>query len=114
MKRGQGYVVGSMEEFAKPFYQSQEWKSARAAYLKKVGGLCERCLKKGLYNAAVIVHHRVHLTPENIRDPKIRTGFDNLEALCWSCHEKEHKGRQRRYMVDASGHVIARDTREGR
>ena len=65
-----------MEEFAKPFYQSQEWKSARAVYLKKVGGLCERCLKKGLYNAAVIVHHRVHLSPETIRDPKIRTGFE--------------------------------------
>lgn len=95
-----------MSTFAKAFYESTEWKAARTAYLKKAGYLCERCLRKGLLNAAAVVHHRIHLTEDNIRDPKIRTGFDNLEALCWSCHELEHKGKKRRYNVDASGHVV--------
>ena len=98
-----------MEAFAKAFYLSPEWRSARASYLKKAAGLCERCLKKGLYNPAEVVHHRIHLTEENIKDPKIRTGFDNLEALCWSCHELEHKGKKRRYNVDANGKVVSRD-----
>ncbi len=95
-----------MEAWAKPFYLSQEWRRVRKNYLKKVGGLCERCLQHGLITPAVVVHHRVHLTPENIGDDAIRVGESNLEALCWSCHEKEHKGRQRRYTVDKDGHVF--------
>ncbi len=98
-----------MEGFAKAFYLSQEWRRAREACLKRAGYLCERCLKKGLITPAQIVHHRIHLTPENIKDPSIRTGRKNLEALCWSCHELEHKGKKRRYETDAEGHVVAKD-----
>lgn len=98
-----------MEDWAKPFYLSQEWRGARKAYLSAAGYLCERCLKKGLISTATVVHHRIHLTPENIKDPSIRTGWKNLEALCWSCHELEHKGKQRRYNVDADGHVVGVD-----
>ena len=90
------------------FYKTQEWKSARKAYLSSVGYLCERCLKRGLIEPAEIVHHRVYLTPETIKDPAMRTGRKNLEALCWSCHEREHKSK-RRYQVDAEGHVAAID-----
>ena len=102
-----------MEQYAKAFYFSAAWKACRTAYLKKAGGLCERCLRKGLYVPAAIVHHKRHITPDNITDPRVTLSFDNLEALCWSCHEKEHKGRQRRYTVDAGGHVIAQDDAQG-
>lgn len=81
--------------------------------MKKAGGLCERCLRKGIYNPADLIHHKRHITPENITDPHVTLSFDNLEALCWSCHEKEHKGRQRRYTVDAGGHVIVQDDAQG-
>lgn len=103
-----------MEPYARAFYLSAAWRSCRAAYLKKEGGLCERCLRHGLYVPADIVHHKRHITPDNITDPRVTLSFDNLEALCWSCHEKEHKGRQRRYTVDQEGHVIAQDATEGR
>ena len=97
-----------MEAWAKTFYLSQEWRRAREDYLKKTGYLCERCLKMGMVEPAVMVHHRIYLTPENINDPEIRTGDSNLEALCFSCHEKEHKGKKR-YLIDANGKVVARD-----
>jgi len=107
-----------MREFAKWFYNSPAWKSTRVSYMKKAGGLCERCLKKGLYTPAEIVHHKIWLNEENIHDPKIALSFDNLEALCRPCHEEEHseanrKAKQKhekRYTVDAEGHVIARET----
>lgn len=103
-------MVGSIKEF----YLSTAWRSCREAYLKKKGYLCERCLKKGLYNPAIVVHHKRHITPENLKDPRITLSFDNLEALCWSCHETEHKGKKRRYTVDREGHVIAQDAAQGR
>ena len=49
-------------EFAKRFYKSKAWQECRASYLKSVGGLCERCYKKGLIVPATTVHHKIWLT----------------------------------------------------
>lgn len=97
-----------MEEYAAKFYKSAAWKRCREGYLKKVGGLCERCLADGIITPAVVVHHRRYISPENITDPRITLDWKNLEALCWSCHEQEHKGGGkpiRRYTVDSAGRV---------
>lgn len=96
-----------MREFAKQFYCSKAWKETRKAYAKSRGGLCERCLRKGLYRPGVIVHHKVYLSPENISDPAVSLCWDNLELLCRECHAQEHDGLKRRYKVDDQGHVIA-------
>lgn len=105
-----------MREFAASLYNTKAWQHCRTAYMKKAGGLCERCLKKGLYVPAEIVHHKVWLTPENITDPNITLRFSNLEALCRQCHEEEHseanrlaKKKPRRYVVDEYGRVSVRE-----
>lgn len=95
-----------MKEYAERFYSSKAWKECRKAYRKKVGGLCERCLKEGRISAGVIVHHKIYVTPDNIGRPDIILNPDNLELLCRDCHAKEHEGRQRRYKVDELGRVI--------
>ena len=69
--------------------------------------LCERCLKEGRITPADIVHHKKHLTPENYRDPAISLNFDNLEALCFEHHNKEHfKKEQRRRWKYIDGELI--------
>lgn len=78
------------KEWAKAFYKSKEWRECREAYIQLVNGLCERCLAKGKYVPGYIVHHIIHLTPENINDPKITLDFGNLELVCKECHDKEH------------------------
>ena len=97
-----------MKDFAQSFYKSKRWQSTRRAYLASVGGLCERCLKKGLYRPAVIVHHKVYIAPENINNPEITLNWANLEAVCRECHEDEHKGSNRRYTVNEDGTVEIR------
>lgn len=37
------------------------------------------------------VHHKIRLTPKNVRDPSIALNWDNLELLCKDCHIKEHR-----------------------
>lgn len=96
-------------EFAKEFYNSRAWKDCRRAYAAKVGGLCERCLAKGIYKPGVVVHHKTHLTPENITDPWVALSFDNLELLCMDCHAAEHSNKKYRYTVDALGKITAID-----
>ena len=95
-----------MKEYAESFYKSQAWKKTRAAYAKSMGGLCERCLKYGHYNPGEIVHHKIHITPENITNPDIALNFDNLELLCRDCHAYMHTGVVKRYKVDGFGRLI--------
>ena len=91
-----------MREFAKPFYTSEAWAKNRRAYAKSVGGLCERCLAKGLYTPGKVVHHKIHLNPDNITDPNITMGWENLQLLCQDCHAQVHR-REKRWHFDKDG-----------
>ena len=93
-------------EAANRFYGSPEWKACRVAYKKMRGGLCERCLKQGLFVPGEIVHHKTYINANNITDPQILTDFRNLELLCRKCHAEEHERCRKRYKIDGFGHVL--------
>ena len=76
--------------WARKFYNSKEWQACREAYIASKQGLCERCLAEGRISPGEIVHHKEWLTQETIGDPSVTLNFDNLELLCWECHNKEH------------------------
>lgn len=109
-----------MYKSIRAFYNSTQWKTTRELYKKSKQGLCERCLKMGLTVPAEEIHHKIRLTKDNINDPKITLSFDNLEALCISCHDKEHEHdqrnrygsryrEQRRYFIDnKTGKVLTK------
>lgn len=96
------------QEFAREFYSSEAWNKCRTAYKKMRGGLCERCLAKGLIEPGEIVHHKVHITPDNIDDPRITLSFDNLELVCRTCHAEEHGAHIRRWIVGDGGKIFSR------
>lgn len=75
------------QDYAKGFYSSRAWKETQAAYMESQHRVCERC-----ESVARIVHHKRYISPQNINDPNITLNWNNLEALCHSCHEFEHKG----------------------
>ena len=89
------------------FYQSKKWRKTKSAYTKYRKGLCERCLAKGIYSPGVIVHHKEHITDENITDPTITLNFDNLYLVCRQCHAELHSNKEgSRYTLDENGSVI--------
>ena len=95
-----------VKEFAREFYQSPAWKACRKAYAKSRRGLCERCLERGIVRPGVIVHHVVHITPENIGDPNVVLDWRNLQLVCRDCHAELHSARGgRRYRIDEAGRV---------
>ena len=73
------------KDYAKRFYSSKRWKNTQAAYMASQHYICERC-----GNMARIVHHIKYISPINIHDPNITLCWDNLEALCMDCHNREH------------------------
>ena len=90
------------------FYSTSKWRKCRAAYLSE-HPCCERCEKAGIISVAVHVHHKKELTEENYLDPMIALNPDNLEALCFDCHQKEHHGSQEvadDCFFDANGNLV--------
>lgn len=92
-------------EFARGFYHSQAWRKCQAQYIRQAQGLCERCKERGLIVPGVIVHHRIHLTPNNITDSAVTLSPANLMLLCRDCHAEIHKKNIKRYKVDENGRV---------
>lgn len=101
----------------KAFYHSAAWKNTRRNYKQSVGGLCERCLAKGMIVPADIVHHKIPLTDQNVNDLSISLSWDNLQALCRQCHAEVHDDMYaertgRRYRINNNGQVVIRDNAE--
>jgi len=92
------------DERIEKFYASRTWRNCRKAYLQSKGGLCEICYRKGLIEPATEVHHKEHLTSENIDDANVTLSFDNLLALCERCHQEQHHTKRWRCLPD--GRII--------
>lgn len=52
--------------------------------------MCERCYANGVLKPAKVVHHIVHLNPENIDDPSVTLAYANFQRLCQDCHAAVH------------------------
>lgn len=97
-------------KISEPFYHGKAWQHTRAAYIKSVGGLCERCLAKGKVTPGYIVHHKHYITEDNINDPNITLNWNNLEYLCFACHQEEHFGKSKvvedGLRFDSAGNLV--------
>ena len=107
--------VQHMKPWAEQFYNSDAWRLCRDGLLKSKDYLCERCSTPDDPVVAKIAHHRTYLTRKNINDPYIALSWDNLEALCQHCHNKEHHAsdRKKRYAFDEEGNLISPPIRRG-
>lgn len=73
--------------FSKQFYDSALWRRTRKQVLRQSGYTCHDCGGR-----ATEVHHIIELTPSNIDDWDISINPNNLQPLCWDCHNKTTRG----------------------
>ena len=88
--------------------------SSKEIYKGKVLHVAEDkiMLPNGKESVREIVHHKEHLTPENINTPEIALGEDNLELLCRDCHALAHASdlpADRGLMFDEDGNLVERE-----
>jgi predicted kinase len=85
------------------FYNGQDWASCKAQVTQerlKDGALfCEHCGKVILKSfnpneknnkGAVVYHHKIYLTNENVNDASISINPANIAILHWQCHNEVH------------------------
>ena len=82
-------------------YQSPIWRKLKFAKLAE-NPLCEICKQKGLTVPAETVHH---ITPwVGARDLSAQldlfSSWDNLQALCSTCHKEAHLSEHGRALYD--------------
>lgn len=90
--------------FARQLYNTKAWRNARSQALRRDSYTCQIC-----GGHATEVHHKISLDESNINDPKIALGLDNLQSICWWCHNKETMGVSDisdGYCFDENGQVI--------
>lgn len=82
------------------FYHSTPWRNVRKVKLMEQP-LCEVCLAEERRTKADMVHHIIELRSPN--GWKHRLDLNNLESICYSCHNKEehryswkNRGREQR------------------
>lgn len=96
-----------MKPWEEKFYKGGKWKETQAEFMKHKGRMCERCSNEKNPVPARIAHHKIYLTQLNVNDPYIAYAWDNLEALCQTCHNREHHGKnRRRYAFGENGELI--------
>lgn len=73
------------------FLHTTAWRRLRVIALRRDHYLCQACLRKGRITIATEVHH---VLPRSTH-PELALVLDNLESLCWTCHE-DTKPRERK------------------
>jgi 5-methylcytosine-specific restriction enzyme A len=90
--------------FAIKFYQSSAWRNARRQALRRDCYTCADCGGR-----ATEVHHIKELTAENIDDFDVALRLENLQSLCWDCHNKRTQkiaDVAEGYKFDENGQVV--------
>lgn len=77
------------------FYKSKEWTSFRLMIIEQHTDAdghvhCAVCHKPILKKYDLIIHHKKELSEANVNDATVSLNPDNVECICFSCHNKVH------------------------
>lgn len=77
------------------FYKSRQWEAFRKVIIDRdtdSDGFvhCVSCGKPILNRYDLIVHHKKELNEANVNDAMVALNPDNVECICFKCHNKVH------------------------
>lgn len=78
------------------FYKSEKWQTFRQIIIDErtdADGFvhCTDCGKAILKRYDIVLHHKKELTEDNVADANIALNPDNVEIVCFKCHNKRHE-----------------------
>jgi len=72
------------------FYAGDAWINFRLNLIAERGPNCQLCGKRIAKAREIIGHHKIELTPENVHDALISLNPDNVDLICFACHNLQH------------------------
>lgn len=77
------------------FYKSKKWEAFRKVIISErtdADGFvhCCECGKPILHKYDLIIHHKTELDEVNVNDAQVALNPDNVECICFRCHNKIH------------------------
>jgi predicted kinase len=85
------------------FYNGQEWAACKAQvtqerlrdgalYCEHCGGVIVKSFNPNANNnkGAIVYHHKIYLTNQNVNNASISINPDNIAVLHWQCHNEVH------------------------
>ena len=77
------------------FYKSKKWVDFRKVIISQrtdEDGFvhCGECGKPIIHKYDLIVHHKIELDEVNVNDAQVALNPDNVECICFRCHNKLH------------------------
>lgn len=73
------------------FYASDKWRNLRISLIAQRGNRCECCGEHIAKSIEIIAHHKTELTAENVDDYNISLNPNEIELICFDCHNQEHE-----------------------
>ena len=78
------------------FYKSKTWEAFRRVVIEErtdADGYvhCASCNKPIIHKYDLIIHHKKELSEANVNDAMVALNPDNVECICFRCHNKEHE-----------------------
>lgn len=73
----------------KKIYETKRWQIVRQQVINRDRDICQKCGKFILKKRTI--HHIIELTDENYTNDAIAYGLDNLQELCFKCHNNIHE-----------------------
>ena len=77
------------------FYKSKQWEAFRKVIISERADAdgfvhCAKCGKPILHKYDLIVHHIKELSDSNVNDTSVSLNPDNVECVCFRCHNQVH------------------------
>lgn len=73
------------------FYCSKAWRDLSYNLKLQAYGKCNRCGETLMDFSKLIGHHTIELNEVNVDDPNISLNPEQIEVICHTCHNKEHR-----------------------
>jgi predicted kinase len=70
------------------FYASDDWIKFRLGLIAERGPYCQKCGRLIANHIDIIGHHKIPLTPENVHDRMISLNPENVDLVCFDCHNE--------------------------
>jgi hypothetical protein len=74
----------------KTFLASEKWINFRMLLISERGNKCQKCGKVIATSIDIIGHHKIELTPENVHDYNVSLNPNNVDLVCFDCHNQIH------------------------